>query len=84
MRSIILKISKVNRTIGKFHIPLPYFEIKAKLSFIDSIRSELYSKTMFHATVGASKVESIVIIKNSKARLVEEVFSCKQRLIQFV
>lgn len=84
MSSVVLKISKVNRTIWKFHVSFAHFEVKTKLPFIDSVRGEFNSKAMFHAAISASKVEHIVIVDDCEARLIKEFFVCKQRLIHFV
>lgn len=84
MSSVVLEISKINGPIRKFHISFAYFEVKAELSFIDSIRSEFNSKAMLHAAISASKIKSIVIVKNCEGLLLKKFFACEQGLIHLV
>lgn len=71
MGSIVLKIPKIDGAVGELHIAFTNLKVKTELAFIDCIWGEFDADSMLHSSIGASKIETIIIVENGKVRMIK-------------
>jgi hypothetical protein len=69
MCPIVLKVTYIDRTIGKFLIALSTLEVKTKFALINCILCLEDTKTMLHASIYPSKIQVASFINDFIALL---------------
>ena len=85
MSSVVVKITKIDGSIGKLHITFTHFVVKAELTLIHCINCEFHSIAMLRLLISPTEVELMrMVINDAITSLLIKLFFREKWLIHLI